>query len=49
MGHLAIDLGSRESQLCIRGQAGKIVRERKVRTAYVRENRIDLRHHRIGR
>lgn len=33
MEHIAIDLGSRESQICIRDASGKIVRERKLRTA----------------
>jgi transposase len=33
MQHLAIDLGSRESQVCIRNADGDIVSERKVHTA----------------
>lgn len=33
MQHLAIDLGSRESQLCIRDEQGQILTERKVPTA----------------
>ena len=33
MQHLAIDLGSRESQICIRDQHGEILAERKVATA----------------
>lgn len=32
MEHIAIDLGSRESQVCIRGETGELVAERKVRT-----------------
>lgn len=32
MEHIAIDLGSRESQVCIRQETGKLVAERKVRT-----------------
>lgn len=32
MEHIAIDLGSRESQVCIRQQTGELVTERKVRT-----------------
>ena len=38
MQHLAIDLGSQESQLCIRDEAGAIVLERRVKTR-------SLRHH----
>ena len=33
MQHLAIDLGSRESQICIRSEAGEIIAERKLATA----------------
>jgi transposase len=33
MEHVAIDLGSRESQVCIRDEAGEILLERKVQTA----------------
>lgn len=33
MQHLAIDLGSRESQICIRSEVGEIIAERKVPTA----------------
>lgn len=35
MEHIAIDLGSRESQVCVRDAAGKIVEERRVPTARV--------------
>jgi transposase len=33
MDHLAIDLGGRESQICVRGSDGQIVEERRCRTA----------------
>jgi hypothetical protein len=33
MEHLAIDLGGRESQICVRASDGKIVEERRCRTA----------------
>jgi hypothetical protein len=33
MEHLAIDLGGRESQICVRGRDGHIVEERRCRTA----------------
>lgn len=33
MEHLAIDLGGRESQICVRGSDGEIVEERRCRTA----------------
>ena len=33
MQHVAIDLGSRESQICIRSEAGEIIAERKLATA----------------
>jgi transposase len=33
--HIAIDLGGRESQVCIRSSEGKILRERRVKTASI--------------
>ncbi len=33
MEHLAIDLGGKESQICVRGSDGQIVEERRCRTA----------------
>jgi transposase len=36
MEHLAIDLGGRESQICVRSSDGRIVEERRCRTATLR-------------
>jgi transposase len=35
MEHIGIDLGSRESQMCIRSEAGEIVKEVRCRTAHI--------------
>ena len=37
MDHIAIDLGSRESQICIRSEKGALLEERRVRTDALRE------------
>ena len=37
MEHLAIDLGGRESQICVRSSGGQIVEERRCRTAALAE------------
>jgi predicted NBD/HSP70 family sugar kinase len=37
MDHVAIDLGSRKSQVCVRSSDGKIVQEKRLETARLKE------------
>jgi transposase len=47
MEHLAIDLGGRESQICVRSQDGQIVEERRCRTARLPEYLATRPHSRV--